>query len=84
MRCIREIFPIDALIPGDCNSIVFINKLGQGLSTSIHEEIKRWNWRAFLVVLICGIYNQVWQALLRLIPIVNLIIHFILGLKGNE
>jgi hypothetical protein len=52
--------------------------------TAVPAEVKRWNWGAFLLTWIWGIGNQVWIALIALIPIVGLIMMFVLGAKGNE
>ena len=53
-------------------------------STAVPQEVKRWNWGAFLLTWIWGIGNQVWIALLALIPLVGLVMMFVLGAKGNE
>jgi hypothetical protein len=52
--------------------------------TAVPPEVRRWNWGAFLLSWIWGIGNQVWIALLALIPVVNLVMIFVLGAKGNE
>jgi hypothetical protein len=53
-------------------------------ATAAPAEVKRWNWGAFLLTWIWGIGNQVWLALLALIPIVGIVMMFVLGAKGNE
>jgi len=60
------------------------NTSGQGKLATIPEEIRGWNWGAFLLNWIWGIGNGVWIALLTLIPYVNIIMPFVLGVKGNE
>ena len=60
------------------------NTSGQGKLATIPEEIRGWNWGAFLLNWIWGIGNNVWIALLALIPYVNIIMPFVLGVKGNE
>ena len=62
------------------------NTSGQGRTAIVPSEIKGWNWGAFLIAPIWGIFNRVWIALLGFIPIplLGLIISFILGAKGNE
>lgn len=62
------------------------NTSGQGVSVSVPAEIQGWNWGAFLLTWIWGIGNQVWIALLALIPVplVSLAVMIILGMKGNE
>jgi len=49
----------------------------------IPPEIKGWNWGAFLLSWIWGIGNNTFIALLALIPLLGLIMHFVLGAKGN-
>jgi len=63
---------------------VIENTSGQGKLATIPEEIRGWNWGAFLLNWIWGIGNNVWIALLTLIPYVNIIMPFVLGVKGNE
>ncbi len=53
-------------------------------SEEVPAEIKKWNWGAFFLSWIWGIGNQVWISLLGLIPIVNIVMIFVLGAKGNE
>lgn len=62
------------------------NTSGQGKTALIPSEIKGWNWGAFLLGPIWGIFNRVWVSLLILIPVplLGLIFSFILGAKGNE
>ena len=50
----------------------------------IPEQIKRWNWGAFLLTPFWCIRHGVWQGLLLLIPLFGLIIPFMLGAKGNQ
>jgi len=60
------------------------NTSGQGKLAVVPEEIKKWNWGAFLLPWIWGIGNNVWIALLCFIPYVNFIMIFVLGAKGSE
>ena len=53
-------------------------------ATASSAEVKRWNWGAFLLTWIWGIGNQVWIALLALVPIVGFVMMFVLRAKGNE
>ena len=46
--------------------------------------VTKWNWGAFLMSWIWGLGNKTYIALLGLIPVVNLVMAFILGAKGNE
>ncbi|MFD1433632.1 ribonuclease G [Kroppenstedtia eburnea] len=50
----------------------------------VPAEIKKWNWGAFFLSWIWGIGNQVWIALLGLVPVVNIVMIFVLGAKGSE
>lgn len=50
----------------------------------IPAELNRWNWGAFFLNWIWGIGNSVFIALLCLIPLVNLVMMIVLGLKGSE
>lgn len=60
------------------------NTSGQGSLAVIPDEIKGWNWGAFLLSWIWGISNGVWISLVTLVPYVGIIMIFILGAKGNE
>jgi hypothetical protein len=57
---------------------------GQGKDAAVPEEIRGWNWGAFLLNWIWGIGNKVWISLLCFVPFANLIMIFVLGAKGNE
>ncbi len=46
--------------------------------------VKKWNWGAFFMTWIWGLGNRTYVGLLGLIPVVNLVMAFILGAKGNE
>ena len=50
----------------------------------IPPEIRGWNWGAFFLSWIWGIGNNTYIALLALIPVVGLVMHFVLGAKGNR
>jgi len=63
------------------------NTSGQGfLKGDVPEEIKEWNWGAFLLTWVWGIDNKVWWSLLSLIPFppVGIAAMVILGIRGNE
>ena len=57
---------------------------GQTDHLVLPPELKGWNWGAFLLNWIWGIFNGVWISLFALIPIVNIVIMVILGVKGNQ
>jgi hypothetical protein len=63
-----------------------VNTSGQGYAAVLPNELKGWNWGAFFLQWIWGIGNSVWIALISLIPlgIVQLVMAFVLGAKGNE
>ena len=48
------------------------------------DEIKGWNWAAFILNWMWGIGNKVYIALLCFIPVVGIVMIFVLGIKGNE
>lgn len=50
----------------------------------IPEQIRHWNWGAFLLTPFWCIRHGIWLGLLLFIPIFGLIIPFILGAKGNQ
>jgi hypothetical protein len=60
------------------------NTSGQGSNALVPQEIQGWNWGAFLFSWIWGIGNNVWLALLALIPYVGFVMAIVLGIKGNE
>ena len=62
------------------------NTSGQGLLAVVPPELMGWNWGAFLLTWIWGVGNNVWLALIALVPVplVGLAMSIILGLKGNE
>ena len=60
------------------------NTSGQGKDAAMPDEIRGWNWGAFLMSWIWGIGNKVWISFLCFVPFANLIMIFVLGAKGNE
>jgi hypothetical protein len=63
-----------------------LNTSGQGKTALIPPEIRGWNWGAFFLAPLWGIFNRVWISLLAFIPIpfLALIMSIVLGVKGNE
>ena len=57
---------------------------GKGDASVVPKEIKKWHWGAFTLSLIWGLWNNVWISLLLLVPLLNLVILVMLGIKGNE
>jgi len=57
---------------------------GMGKDSVVPEEIKGWNWGAFLLNWIWGIGNSTYIALLMFVPLVNIVMIFVLGAKGSE
>jgi len=51
---------------------------------AIPDEIREWNWGAFLLAPLWGIRNRVYVGLLAIIPLAGIVIAAILGIKGNE
>jgi len=60
------------------------NTSGQGSLAVIPQEIRGWNWGAFLLSFWWGIFHGVWISLMGFIPFLNIIMPFVLGVKGNE
>ena len=61
-----------------------VNYNGKTTPIVAPEGVKKWNWGAFMFNLYWGLGNKVYISLLCLIPIVNIIMYFMLGAKGNE
>lgn len=57
---------------------------GKQAASVIPDEIKGWNWGAFVFNWIWGMYYSVWFSLLVFLPFVAIIFAIILGMKGNE
>ena len=53
-------------------------------NNDVPQEIKNWNWGAFMFNIAWGIGNNSYLTLLCLIPLFNLVWIFICGAKGNE
>ncbi|EGT3611426.1 ribonuclease G [Morganella morganii] len=50
----------------------------------VPQEIKRWNWGAFMMNIIWGFGNKSYLPLLCFIPVFGIIWLFVCGVKGNE
>lgn len=50
----------------------------------IPAGVKGWNWGAFFFSWFWGLCNNTYIALLCFVPIVNFVMPFVLGVKGNE
>lgn len=48
------------------------------------DELRGWNWGAFLLNWIWGIGNNTFIALLCCVPFVGIVMPFVLGARGNE
>lgn len=57
---------------------------GIGGASIVSDEVKGWNWGAFGLPVIWGLYYSVWISLLCLIPLVSIPVRIYLGIKGNE
>jgi hypothetical protein len=60
------------------------NTSGQGRSADIPREIIWWNWGAFFLNWIWGIFNKTYIAFYCLLPVIGFIMMIVLGMKGNE
>lgn len=63
---------------------VIENTSGRGSTAVVPEEIRGWNWGAFLMSWIWSIGNKSYIGLLSLVPYIGIIMVIILGVKGNE
>jgi serine/threonine protein kinase len=65
-----------------------VNNSGQGglfdPAVPVPDEIKGWNWGAFMLPWLWPVSNKVWIGLISLLPQVGLIMAIALGVKGNE
>ena len=50
----------------------------------VPQEIKKWNWGAFMYNIFWGIGNKCYLPLLCLVPILQIVWIFVCGAKGNE
>ncbi|MCH7964051.1 MAG: zinc ribbon domain-containing protein [Bacteroidetes bacterium] len=62
----------------------FQNNSGQGKLAALPPQLYGWNWGAFFLTWIWGIGNNTMIAFLTWIPLVNFVMIFMLGAKGNE
>jgi hypothetical protein len=60
------------------------NTSGHGDFAQIPEGLNKWNWGAFWLTWIWGIFNGCYIALLVFIPVISIFMPFYLGAKGNE
>jgi len=57
---------------------------GLGKKSQLPPELKRWNWGACFLNWIWGIGNSTYIAFLMFVPLVNIVMFFVLGAKGNK
>jgi hypothetical protein len=57
---------------------------GQGISSVLPDELRGWNWGAFLLYFWWGLLHNTYIVLLGLLPYVGFVLMFYLGAKGNE
>lgn len=60
------------------------NTSGMGPNAVLPPNLRGFNWGAFFLGFIWSIANKTWIGLLCLVPCAGLIMHFVLGFKGNE
>lgn len=60
------------------------NTSGRGKESVLPDSLRGWNWGAFLLNWVWGIGNSTYVALLMFVPPVNLVLLFLLGVKGNK
>ena len=51
--------------------------------SSENATAKKWNWGAFWMNWVWGLGNRTYIALLGIVPVVNIVMAFVLGAKGN-
>jgi hypothetical protein len=59
------------------------NTSGQGKQAVVPPEVDRWNWGAFFLNWIWGLAHNTPIALLVFVPCANLVMPFVLGLRGS-
>jgi serine/threonine protein kinase len=68
--------------------VEFVNNSGCGslfdASVSVPDEIKGWNWGAFLMPYFWPFTNKVWIGLFACVPQIGWLMAIALGVKGNE
>lgn len=64
--------------------VPYDERSGKKAMSEVPTEIKGWNWGAMGLGWIWGVYHNVWISLLVFIPIINIVMIFVLGAKGNE
>jgi hypothetical protein len=57
---------------------------GSSLNGPFPDELRGWNWGAFLLNWIWAIAHGTWIGLLIFLPVANVVMPFVLGAKGNE
>jgi serine/threonine protein kinase len=69
-------------------SVEFVNNSGCGslfdASVPVPDEIKGWNWGAFLMPYLWPFTNKVWIGLFACVPQIGWLMAIALGVKGNE
>ncbi|MBN1398636.1 MAG: hypothetical protein JXA06_11450 [Bacteroidetes bacterium] len=60
------------------------NTSGKGKGSEVPPVIRTWNWGAFFLSALWGIFNKTYIALWSVIPLMAIPMAFILGFKGSE
>ncbi|MFW2487755.1 ribonuclease G [Clostridium chromiireducens] len=60
------------------------NSVNNFTNGQVPQEIKKWNWGAFMFNIFWGIGNKSYLPLLCLVPLLNIVWIFVCGAKGNE
>jgi len=61
-----------------------MSNVNQAAKQDLADGAFKWNWGAFLMSWIWGLGNRTYIALLCLIPVVNLVMMFVLGVNGSK
>jgi len=62
----------------------WVNDSGTGAMARLPQELSGFNWGAFLMHWMWAVGNKSYIGLLCFVPYVGVIMHFVLGFKGNE
>ena len=79
-RLMDDKWYVDKALPVNLDN----NTSGKGESELVPDEVKKWNWGAFLLCPIWSVSNNVFIGLLSIIPFVGFVVAIILGAKGSD
>jgi hypothetical protein len=77
------VYQTTAAAPASGSTNIYIQQAAPA-TQSESDQLRGWNWGAFMFSWIWGIFNRVWLSFLVFIPGLGTIWAFVLGAKGNE